>query len=217
MIAADKKPQAEIVLRDLIEIEGKILRVDDDSFVLEPKKKNDGLSIRIKVISIGNYPKKRVNIKYTDVLQIVGKQATRSFVPDPKLTSYSEWNSLASIGVGALLQVHTMDGKKIHGVSTTWSDNGIRLMRGNTETEISKDDIVRVYQLAGDTKIMATKIFKEGRKIGTVADAVLRIMSAAVYFGPAAVIGVAAAGAAAVVLMYVLPKGGIKRVLLYAA
>jgi hypothetical protein len=112
MIAADKKPKAEIVLRDLIEIEGKILRVDDDSFVLEPKEKNDRLSIRIKVISIGNYPKKRVNIKYTDVLQIVGKQATRSFVPDPKLTSYSEWNSLASIGVGALLQVHTMDGKK---------------------------------------------------------------------------------------------------------
>lgn len=216
IIAAAKKPSVDIVLRDLREIDGKIIGVYEDTFVVElkqPKKRG------ITIVTIGNVPNNRkrpVTIKYRDVLQIEGKGAVLSLVPDPKLTPYSEWNAIPTIGVGAMLQVHTRDGKKTHGVFTTWSDNGIKLMQGNTQTEIARQEIARIYQLAGNLDGLAAKLFGGGRKGAEVADSILPIMDAAARAHPFGLAIGAAIGIGAVAIMHVLPKGGIKRVLIFA-
>jgi hypothetical protein len=218
IIAAKKKPNVDVVLRDLRELEGKIVAVYDDSFVVKFKEKHDR---GIPIITVGNVPRHRkppMMIKYGDVLQIRGKDVVLSFVPDPKLTNYSEWNAISTVGVGALLQIHTHDGKKENGVLTTWTDDRIKLMQGNTEIKIARNDIVRVYQLAGDARTMTQKVSDVGRKVGTIADALLVLVPFTIYAAlvhPALGIGVAAATAAGIV-MYVLPKDGVKRVLLYA-
>lgn len=216
IIAAGKKPNVEIVTRDLREIGGKIIAVYEDTFVIDPKhpKKRS-----ITIVSIGNAPSDRkppVTIKYRDVLQIDGKGATLSFVPDPKLTPFSEWNSIPMVGVGAMLQVQTKDGKKTHGVFTTWSDDGIRLMQGNAQKEIAKDNIVRIYQLAGDLDGLAAKLFGGGQRGVEVAEGFLPIMDAAARATPFGLAVGAAIGVGTAGVMHVLPKGGVKRVLLYS-
>ena len=212
--AAQKKPKIDIVLRDLREINGKIIRVYDDSFVVEikqPKKRS------ITVISIGTVPsnpKPLVTIKYRDVLQIEGKGGVLSFVPDPKKTPYSEWNAIPTVGVGTLLQVHTKDGEITNGVFTTWADDRITLTQNNSQTEIAKDDIVRIYQLVGDTATLVAKFVRRGRKGVEVADAALRVMLGVALYNP---VQVAIGGVIAVqAVMHVLPKGGVKRVLVFA-
>lgn len=91
-------------------------------------------------------------------------------------------------------------------------------MRGKTQVEIARNDIVRVFQLPGAAKTRLAKTTEVGRQLGEVMDAVMRIMSASLIplFYPAVAIGIAAAGVGAVVLMYVLRKGGLNRVLLFA-
>jgi hypothetical protein len=216
LIAVAKKPDVEVVTRDLRELKGKIIGVYEDNFVIEvkqPKKRS------ITIISIGNVPPNRkppINIRYRDVLQIEGKGALLSFVPDPKLTRFSEWNAIPTVGVGAMLQVHTKDGKKIHGVFTTRANDRLRLMQGNTQTEIQKEDIVRVYQLAGDLDGLAAKLFGGGRRGAEVAEDILPILDAAARAHPLGLALGAAIGVATAGIMHVLPKGGVKRVLLYA-
>lgn len=213
VITTVKKPHVDIVLRDLREIEGKIVRVYDDSFAIEIKQPNKR---GITVVTVGTIPsnKKLVTIKYRDVLQIEGKGAVLSFVPDPKLTPYSEWNSIPSVGVGTLLQVHTKDGERTNGVFTTWGVDRITLTQGNSQTEIARNDVVRIYQLAGDTASSSEKLFRRGQKGVEIADAAVRILYGAATFNPVAgAIGIAM-GVQSV--MHVLPKGGIKRVLLFA-
>ena len=178
IIAAAEKPNVEIVTRDLRELEGRIIGVYEDTFVVDPKQpKKRGITI----ISIGTVPNNRkpsVTIKYRDVLQIEGKRAVISVVPDPKLTPFSAWDNIPSVGVGAMLQVLRKDGRKTHGVFTTWSDNGIRLMQGNDQAEIPRHEIVRIYQLAGDLDGLAAKLFGGGRRGAEVAEDILPIMDA---------------------------------------
>src|SRR5687768_6314542 len=72
-ILAAKKLKVDVVLRDLREVEGKVIGVYDDSFIIELKqKKKRGITM----VSIGNRRtnwKPPMTIKYRDVLQIQGK------------------------------------------------------------------------------------------------------------------------------------------------
>ena len=216
IIAAAKKRNVDIVMRDLREIDGKIIGVYEDTFVVDPKQPKKR---SITIISIGNVPNNRkppVTIKYRDVLQIEGKGAVLSVVPDPKLMHFSSWEDIPSVGVGAMLQVHTKDGKKTHGVFTTWSDDGITLMQGNTQSEIARQEIVRIYRLAGDLDRLAAKLFGGGRRGAEVAEGILPIMDAAARAHPLGLAIGAAIGVGTAAVMHVLPKGGVKRVLLYA-
>lgn len=216
IIAAGKKPNVEIVLRDLREFEGRIIGVYDDSFRVDPKQPR---KTSITIISIGNVPNNRkppVTIKYRDVLQVEGKGMVLSVVPDPKSATFAGWQDIPTAGIGAMLQVHTKDGKKTHGVFTTWSDDKLTLMQGNAQTEIEKKEVTRIYQLAGNLDGLRAKLFGGGRRGAEVADSILPIMDAMARANPFALMIGAAIGVATVALMHVLPKGGIKRVLLYA-
>ena len=53
-IAGADKRHVEVILNDLSEYRGKIIAVDEDFFILEPKKPK--MSLKIKVVSIGNVP-----------------------------------------------------------------------------------------------------------------------------------------------------------------
>jgi hypothetical protein len=113
-----------------------------------------------------------------------------------------------------MLQVHTKDGERTNGVFTTWADDRITLTQNNDQTEIVRGDIVRIYQLAGDTASLPAKLVRRGEKGVEIADAALRIMTGAALYDP---VQVAIGGAIAVrTVMHVLPKGGVKRVLVFA-
>jgi hypothetical protein len=116
-----------------------------------------------------------------------------------------------------MLQVHTRNGKKTHGVFTTWADDRIRLMQGNTQVEVARSEIVRIFHLAGDTEPWTAKVAKGSRRVGDMTSLVWPIVYLAMYAQlPGVAIGALAAGVAGVILMYVLPKGGVKGVLLFA-
>ena len=115
-----------------------------------------------------------------------------------------------------MLQIHTRDGKKTHGVFTTWSEDGIMLMQGNAQAEVARQDIVRIYQLAGDLDRLRAKLFSGGRRGAEVAESILPIMDAAARAHPLGLAIGAAIGVGTAAIMHVLPKGGIKRVLVYA-
>jgi len=214
--ASKKRPSVDIVLRDMREINGKIVRVYDDSFAVEFKEYSRHITKVVIIGSVHYNPKPQILIRYSDVLQIEGKGVVLSFVPDPKLTPYSEWDAIHELGAGALLQVHTKDGKKVHGVFATSAGDRINLIQGNKQTEIARDDIVRIYQLAGNVDSLGTKLFGGGRRGRETKRDVMEIMDALVRVFPFGLPAAILVGITAITIMHVLPKRGVKRVLVFA-
>jgi hypothetical protein len=198
IIAAAKKPDVKFVLRDLRELRGKIVGVYEDRFAVDLKGPKN-------VITIGKVRKNPpMHVKYSDVLQIEGKGALLSVVPDPQRTPYSEWNAVRTVGVGSRLQVITTDGNQSRGMFMTLADDRITLLRGNTQTEIAKSEIRRIYQVAGDGK----GFFEEALPIKDAVGCAIN------PFCLATVVPIVLGAAA---IMHVLPKSGVKRVLIFAA
>jgi len=75
--ASKKRPSVDIVLRDMREINGKIVRVYDDSFAVEFKEYSRHITKVVIIGSIHYNPKPQKLIKYSDVLQIEGKDFER--------------------------------------------------------------------------------------------------------------------------------------------
>lgn len=161
MIAGTGKKNSEIVLNDLREFKGKIIAMDEDQFFLQLRKKKE-LKVTINIIGGNQNRPPVVAIKYRDVLQIQGKNAVVSFVPDPKASPYSTWDEVESIGRGEFVQVHRSTGGTIHGVFYRSTSDSLSLMTGNKETVVSAADITRVYRVKGDTRRLITKIVTGG-------------------------------------------------------
>lgn len=208
LLAARDKAKVEVVTRDLMEREGKIIAVEKDVFVVEPKERKPLVSI-----TIGAKPApKRYRIAYRDVLQLEGKGGAISFVPNPALQPFADWDDVRSIGAGAFLQLHLQDGKKKHGVFMHSSDDNVTILRGNTMTETSRAEITRVYRISGDTRSLSAKLIGGASKGREITDDILPILDPAARANPAS-LGI---GAGVGALIYLLPKGDPARVLVYA-
>lgn len=208
MIAATKRAHAEVILRDLREIEGKVINVYDDSFVIRPKRRK---TPRLGVQRAGIY-----TIRYSDVLQLEGKDVAISFVPDPASSPYAGWDEVKAVGTGEFVQLYLKDGRRAHGVMLKATDDSVSIMSGNKKAELERSNIARVYRVTGDTSTMLSRLTKGGERGAEIADILLPIMDAAARAAlPGLALG-AGIGVATVILIYMLPKGGTKRVLVYA-
>ena len=211
-IAGSGKKSVEVILNDLNEFRGKVIAVDEDFFILEPKKPKSAL--KITVISIGNVPNNSTvrRIKYDDVLQIEGEKTTISFVPDPAASPYATWNEVTSIGRGDFVQIHRSSGGRIHGVFYRSTPDALSLIRGNKEIVIPAAEITKVYRVKGDTRSLATKILAGG-KIGTeISEDWFPILDPRAMAHPITL----AIGAAIGASLYVLSIGKTERLLVYS-
>jgi len=212
-IAASDKKDVEVILNDLREIRGKIVAVYDDVFIIEPKKLKT--SIKIKVVSIGNVPHNRTytRIKYGDVLQIEGKNAAMSFVPDPAASPYSTWDGvIGSLVRGDFVQVHRSPGDTIHGVFYRSTPDSLSFMKGNDEVVIPAAEITKVYRVKGDTRGLARKILTGGTLGAKIAEDGFPITDSRARAHPIAV----AVGAGVGTTLFLLSIGKTQRVLVYS-
>jgi hypothetical protein len=212
--ARQKKAKVELVLRDLREIEGKVIWVDDDHFTIRLNEKKK-FSRTITVITIGTPPLPRysrtLSIKYSEILQLETGRIVLSFVPDPQQSPYATWDAVQGVGRGEFLQVYHKSGKKYSGVLLKSSVDRLTLMRGNTEIEFTVGDVRRVYRVSGDTSTSAAKLLSGGQKGAQISDDIFPINDPSARANP---IGMAI-GAGIGALIYILP-GGTKRVLVFA-
>ena len=212
-IAGTKNKYVEVVLNDLREFRGKIVAVHDDIFILKLKKIKT--SVKVKVISIGNVPNNQTRnkrIKYGDVLQIEGKDAAISFVPDPAASPYSTWDGVSSLVRGDFLQVHRSTGGRIHGVYYRSTPDSLSLMKGNNEVVVPAVEITKVYRVKGDTRSLARKILTGGTLGAKITEDGFPIWDPRLYRHPIGVVIGPAVGAT----LFVLSIGKTQRVLVYS-
>ena len=160
-LAAHRKADVEVVLNDLREFKGTIVELDQEYFFLQPRVKKE-LKITINIIGGGSGRSPAILIEYRDVLQIQGKNAAVSFVPDPKMNPYATWDEIGWIGRGEFLQVHRSAGGKLHGVFYRSTSDSLSLMSGNNEIVVPAADVTKVYRVKGDTRRLITKIVTGG-------------------------------------------------------
>ena len=210
-IAGSDKKHAEVVLNDLREFEGKMIGVYEDHFVLRPKKKRE---MKWTVISIGTNPNRNpaIFIKYRDVLQIEGKKAVASFVPDPAASPFGTWDQVNEVGRGEFVQVHRVDGKKAYGVFYRSGPDSLSLMEGNKEVIIAVSKISKVYRVKGDTRGLATRMIIGGTRGAEITEDWFPLLDPRSLAHPMAI----AIGAAAGATIYLLPIGKTSRVLVFS-
>jgi hypothetical protein len=210
-IAGHRKPKAEIVLRDLREFNGKIVAVLHDHFLIALGQKKSRTSVTIITFP---RPKLRqpIRIFYEDVLQIEGRGIAMSVAPDPKRSPFATWDAVTKIGAGEFLQIQLKDGTNRLGIFSGASDDSVTLLRGNTRAGISRENIVRVFRVTSDTGSPSAKLLRGSQKGTGISDDVFPILDPTAHAHPL----VLAAGAAIGALIYLLPRGGTKRVLVYA-
>ena len=212
-IAGSKQRKAEIVLNDLREFKGKIIAVYPDYFVLEPKSDKGVMNVTIPIITIGNVSRSNgIYIKYTDVLQLKGKGAVLSFVPDPRQSPFSTWDYIGTVDRGEFLQLHLSDGRKVHGVFFRSTTDSLSLLRGNKSVVVPMSDILKVYKVKGDVRSLASKIADGGLQGVRVSEDWLPIGDPRGYANPTALTFGAAVGAT----LYILSIGRTERVLLFS-
>jgi hypothetical protein len=210
-IAGSDKKHAEVVLNDLREFKGKVIGVYEDHFVLRPKKKRE---MKWTVISIGTNPNRNpaIFIKYRDVLQIEGKKAVASFVPNPAASPFATWDQVSEIGRGEFVQVHRVDGKKTYGVFYRSGPDSLSLIQGNKEVIIAASRISKVYRVKGDTRGLATKIITGGTRGADISEDWLPLLDPRSLAHPIAVM----IGAGVGITIYLLPIGKTSRVLVFS-
>ena len=204
-IAGSEKRSAEIILNDLREFNGNITAVYPDHFVLVPAKKGFP-KLEITVISVGSkQPRKVVNIRYSDVLQVSSKSVAVSFVPDPAASPYSDWGTLASVGRGEYLHLRTIHDKSVVGVFIRSTSDSISLMKGNREVVIPSADVEKIYRIKGDARNLASKILTGGSRSKDIepwlSDATGRLSPTTAVIGA---------------VVWMLPIGKTSRVLVYS-
>ena len=208
-IAASGDRRVRIVLRDLRPMAGKIARVRSHSVDLEPVRQKKAL------ITIG--PKRRKdsparNILFRDVLQLEGDGLAMSFIPHPKKPNHGSWDELREIGVGEFLQVELLDGSRRHGVFASVDDTHITVVRGDKYIRLDRNEVVRLFRVAGATKSLASKLAKGAKAGAKVSDELFPIYDPQAIANPAAL----GLGAGIGALLYLIPRGSATRVLVYS-
>ena len=209
--APKSKPKLKIVTRDMRRLEGKLVGAYGDYFMIAPKQQKPLLTIGTPIRP------KYYHLKYRDVLQLEAKRTAVSFVPDSRLAPYGKWEELAELEVGIPLQVILDDNTRKYGVFLRHNDQSIKIMRGNSQVEIDRGRIAKVYKTTGNTTTLSQKLIGGVGKGADVADDVAGIIGS--FFGdprahasPLALAVGAAIGAA----IFLIPEGGNTRVLVFA-
>ncbi len=154
-----KRQRAEIMLRDLLVLDGNIVALTDESF-----------SLRFKGI---NGKKVTGAIAYKDVLVIVSKGVSISFIPDETLPKYGKWDDVMKISYNHNFEVVLENGQSVAGRSGEITKDNLTLLDDKTNDKVSilRDQIIYLYRVRGGYRKTAEGVVggaNRGRKIGEI-------------------------------------------------
>ena len=142
------------VLFDMRVFDGKLVRVEEDSFTVDSKRKN--------------LPRVLMAIKYDRVLELKGRGIALSYFPDPDLSPFGDWNLLKKLSHGDTLEIDRIEGTNIAGVLLRVSDTGVTFIDGNRTKEIRKDEISRIFLARREPHSVSKVLAGAGRGAGAI-------------------------------------------------
>ncbi len=151
------KPQpVRVLLRSLIELEGKAVGATQDSFDLKGKGKRTLVR----------------RVLYVDVLTFRGGGVLLNFIPTPTRKSYGLWDDINDLYPATPIAVVLTDGTVVEGWSNSATETHLVMTeRGpHTRREIQREQIAAVYGLiggCGGVKLGASKGAELGGSMGS--------------------------------------------------
>jgi hypothetical protein len=152
-----KDRQTRVMLRDLTELEGVVAALTEDSFYLRFK----GLSGK-KVLA---------PVAYRDVLVIISKDTSLSFIPPTTVSPFGSWNEVAEISYNNYLEIVLDDGRVVTGRTGQIKKDSLTLFSDpdNEKLVLPRDRILYLYRIrneSGKTSDGMAGGAKKGGKIG---------------------------------------------------
>lgn len=130
-LKVEDKPGLTAVLFDMRVIEGKFIRRDDRTFTIDAKRKK--------------LPSAPIEIRYDQVLELIGDGVSISYFPDPDTAPYSTWDELKLVAYGDTLEIDRLDGEGAFGIFLRVTESEIFLLDGNKTISVKRDEIKRVF------------------------------------------------------------------------
>ncbi len=75
------------------------------------------------------------------------------FVAAQNVSAQSDWAAVQNLSAGARLQIETKDGKRQKGTLDVVSATAVTLRGNGRNTSVSKDDVQKIYQLRGGSRV----------------------------------------------------------------
>ncbi len=168
-----KRERAEIMLRDLTELEGSVIALTEDTFSLKIKGMNGKQLV--------------ARISYQEVLVIKSKTVSISLIPDPTSRLYGSWDDVLKISYNYNLEAILENGQSVVGRIGGITKDKLTLItdKDNEKIELLRDQIVFVYRVrresdkTGDGLVSGAN---KGRKTGEVIGEVIGATRAARVF-----------------------------------
>ena len=164
------------VLFDMRTFEGKLFRMDDDSFMVVSKRRSS------------------LSIKYGQVLELNGGGIAISYFPDPDLSPFADWTAVKKLTYGDRLEIDQIEGTDIVGVLLRVSDTGLTLVDGNRTREVKQDAVKRIFLARLETHSVVKALKGAAKGAGSVGRSNNSSIGAAAVNG-AIMVGAATAGA----------------------
>ena len=151
-----KRPSVNITRRDLVSLSGVLIGAGDDE-----------LSVSFK-IGKGLH---EVNIRYKDVLEIVGSGIRLSFIPDPEAVVQGSWKDVKVIAMYRPIGLVLSNGKEMSGHFGGADDKILTLVGASAAARlgIPTEMIVRVFGVT-DGKNGVKEYTRRGMKAGGVPE-----------------------------------------------
>lgn len=164
------------VLFDMRTFNGKLIRMDDDSFTVVSKRRST------------------FTIRYRQVLELNGRGIAISYFPDPDLSPFADWNAVKKLTYGDTLEIDQIEGTNIVGVLLRVSDTGLALIDGNRTREVNRDAIKRIFLARLESNSVVKGLKGAAKGAGSVGRGENSNIGAAAVHG-AIMVGAATAGA----------------------
>jgi hypothetical protein len=152
-----KNRRTRVILRDLSELEGDVSALTKDSFYLKVKGMN-GKKIHAPVA-------------YREVLVLVSKDVSISFIPPKTVSPFGSWDEVTEISYNNNLEVVLDDGRIVTGRTGEIKKDSLTLFseRNNEKLVFPHDRILFIYRVRNESGKIGDGVAggtKKGAKIG---------------------------------------------------
>ena len=129
---APERPKVRVLFRSLVTGEGKLVKLDDDSFYLKKGRRY-------------------FRSFYRDVLEIRGGGKFVSNVQDIDVRQHGSWSDINQVYAGTKILVLLTDGKTVKGFSNSATETGLVIIERerHERMDIARTDVAAFYGLVG--------------------------------------------------------------------
>jgi len=125
--------KTDVLLNDLVELNGYVISVDDDWFTMSANRKKRDI----------------MRICYSDVLAMSSKKGSVSFVPDPGTSPFGDWSDLRTIAPNTIIEITHRNGEIRSGRYRSSATDHLILAHTekNDEWRLQRDEIAFVHRV----------------------------------------------------------------------